>query len=87
MVSEALGQRADVHPPTIHPHPWVGVSLQIINLQTELNYLDSVNNFQIFSDLTWPHPLTHPPTKLYTHPWVGESPQISNLQTELKYLN
>ena len=38
--------------PLIHPHPWVGVSLQIINLQTELNYLDSVNNFQIFSDLT-----------------------------------
>ena len=64
-----------------HTHPWVGVSLQIINLQTELNYLDSVNNFQIFSDLTWPHPSTHPPTKLYTHPWVGESPQISNLQT------
>ena len=23
-----------------HTHPWVGVSLQIINLQTELNYLD-----------------------------------------------
>ena len=63
--------------PTTHTHPWVGVSLQIINLQTELNYLDSVNNFQIFSDLTWPHPSTHPPThpptKLYTHPWVGES--------------
>ena len=40
----------------------MGVSLQIINLQTELNYLDSVNNFQIFSDLTWPHPSTQPPT-------------------------
>ena len=28
--------------PLTHPttHPWVGVSLQIINLQTELNYLD-----------------------------------------------
>ena len=25
-------------PPT--HHPWVGLSLQIINLQTELNYLD-----------------------------------------------
>ena len=23
-----------------HTHPWVGVCLQIINLQTELNYLD-----------------------------------------------
>ena len=23
-----------------HTHPWVGVSLQIINLQTELNYVD-----------------------------------------------
>ena len=76
------------HPPT---HPWVGVSLQIINLQTGLNYLDSVNIFQIFSDLTWPHqsthPTTHPPTKLHTHPWVGNSSQISNLQTELKYLD
>ena len=43
-----------------------GVSLQILNLQTELNYLDSVNIFKIFSVLTWPHPSTHPPTKLYT---------------------
>ena len=41
-----------------HP-PWMGVSLQIINLQTELNYLDSVNIFYIFSVLTWPHPSTH----------------------------
>ena len=67
------------HWPTQPPtHPpmggWVsGVSLQIINLQTELNYLDSVNNFQIFSDLTWPHPLTHPPTHppnyTPTHGW------------------
>ena len=31
-----------IQPPT---HPWVGVSLQIINLQTELNYLGSVNIF------------------------------------------
>ena len=31
--------------PTTHTHPWVGVSLKIINLQTELNYLDSVNIF------------------------------------------
>ena len=29
-----------------------GVSLQIINLQTELNYLDSVNILKIFSVLT-----------------------------------
>ena len=57
--------------PLTHPstHPWVGVSLQIINLQTELNYLDSVNNFQIFSDLTWPHPSTHPPNYTPTHGW------------------
>ena len=80
------------HPSTHpHTHPWVGVSLQIINLQTGLNYLDSVIIFKIFSDLTWPHPSTHPnthpPTKPHTHPWVGNSSQISNLQTELKYLD
>ena len=67
------GQNPPIHPPT---HPWVGVSLQIINLQTELNYLDSVNFFKIFSVLTWSHPsthpTTHPPTKPYTHPWVGK---------------
>ena len=38
-----------IHP---HTHPWVGVSLQIINLQSELNYLDFVNILKIFSDLT-----------------------------------
>ena len=48
-------------------HPWVGVSLHIINLQTELNYLDSVNNSKIFSVLTWPHPLTHPPSHPPNH--------------------
>ena len=47
----------DLTPPThptthLHTHPWVGVSLQIINVQTELNYLDSVNIFKIFSVLT-----------------------------------
>ena len=63
-----------------------GVSQQIINLQTELNYLNKVKIYSIVSDLTWPHPLTHwtqPPT----HPWVGVSLQIINIQTELKYLN
>ena len=38
-----------------------------------MNYLDSVNNFQIFSDLTWPHPSTHspthPPNYTPTHGW------------------
>ena len=34
------------HPPT-HP-PMGGVSLQIINFQTELNYLDSVNILKFF---------------------------------------
>ena len=30
-----------IDPPNhLHTHPWVEVSLQIINLQTELNYLD-----------------------------------------------
>ena len=59
-----------IHPHT-HTHPWVGVSLQIINLQTELNYLDSVNNFQIFSVLIWPHPSTPPPTHQTIHPPMG----------------
>ena len=56
-----------------HTHPWVGVwvkvSLQIVNVQTELNYLDSVNVFSIFSVLTWPHPSTHPPIYTPTHDW------------------
>ena len=56
------------HPTThLHTHPWVGVSLQIINLQTELNYLDSVKIFKIFSVLIWTHPSTHPPTYLPNH--------------------
>ena len=62
------------HPPNhphTHTHLWVGVSLQIINLQTELNYLDSVSNFQIFSDLTWPHPSTHLLTHQIIHPPMG----------------
>ena len=62
-----------------------GVSLQIINLQTESNYLDWVNIFKIFSDLTLPHPSTQPST--HTHPLVGNSPQISNLQTDSNYLD
>ena len=46
----------------------------MINLQTELNYLDSVNNFSIFSVLTWPthqptHPTTHAPNHTPTHGW------------------
>ena len=47
-----------------HTHPWVGVSQQIINLQTELIY-------SIFSHLTWPNPLTHWPTQPPTHPPMG----------------
>ena len=69
-------------------HPPMGrVSLQIINLQTELNYLEKVKIYSILSHLTWPHPLTHWPIKPPTHhPWVGVSLQIINLQTELNYL-
>ena len=57
--------------PTTHPHihPWVGVSLQIINLQTELNYPDSVNILKFFSVLTWPHQSTHQPTHTPTCGW------------------
>ena len=45
--SGSMGGVRSTHPSTHTPtpHPWVGVSLQIINLQTGLNYLDSVNNF------------------------------------------
>ena len=52
-------------PPT-HPNMGGG-DLQIINLQTELNYLDWVNIFKIFSDLTWPNPSTHQTI----HPPIG----------------
>ena len=48
-----------------------GVSLQIINLQMELNHLDYVKIYYIVSDLTWPHPLTHWPTQLPTHQPMG----------------
>ena len=60
--------------PPIDPpnHPWVGVSLQIINLQTELNYLNYVKIYYVFSDMTWPiHWPTDLPIHLHTHPWVG----------------
>ena len=62
------------HTPT-HPYtcPKVGVSPQTINLQVELNYLNEVKIYLIFSDLTSPNllsqiitqqsiqPPTHPP--------------------------
>ena len=72
--------------PSTHTHPWVGVSLQIINLQTELNYLDSVNNFQIFSDLTWPHPSTHPSTHPPTHQII-HPPMGGGVSTDFKSSN
>ena len=53
--------------PLIHPPIGGGVSRNH-NLQTELNYLDQVQIYWIFNDLTWLHPLTHPPTNLCTHP-------------------
>ena len=56
------------HPTT---HPWVRVSLEIINLQTELNYFNKVKIYSIVSHLTWPHPLTHWPTQPPTHPPMG----------------
>ena len=64
----------------------MGVSLQIINLQTELNYLDSVNIFKIFSVLTWSHPPinqpNHPPTHQAIHPPMG-----GEFFTDFKSLN
>ena len=42
--------------PPINPytHPQVGVSQQIMNLRIELNYLNLVKIYSIFSDLTSP---------------------------------
>ena len=59
------------HQPTQPPihHPWVGDSPQMVNLQTELKYLDSVKVYLIFGYLTWPHPSTHPTTHTPTHGW------------------
>ena len=80
------------HWPLTHSttHPWVGVSLQIINLQTELNYLDWVNIYYIFSDLTWPHPWTHPSTNPPTHktiyPPMGGVSTESSKRIELSWL-
>ena len=56
--------------PTTHPYtyPKVGVCPQIINLQTEFNYLDQMTIYSIFNDLTWTDPLTHPSTQPPTHP-------------------
>ena len=71
-----------IDPPN-HP-PMGGVSLQIINLQTELNYFDWVKIYSIVSHLTQPHPLTHPPMGGV---WVGVSLQIINLQRELNCLD
>ena len=60
-----------INPPI---HPWVGVSPQIINLQTELNYLNYIKIYSIFSnDLTPPiDPLNHSSIKPPTHPAMGE---------------
>ena len=71
MFSDLTWPHPLTYPTTQSPthHPWVGLSLQIINLQTELNYLDSVNIFKIFSDLTWPHTSTQNQT---IHPPMGE---------------
>ena len=56
-----------------------------------MNYLDWVNIFKNFSDLTRPPPINmpiHPPTHQTIHPPMGgNSPQISNLQTESKHLD
>ena len=63
-------------------HPWVGVSLQIINLHTDLNYLDKVKIYSIVSHLSWP---THWPTQPPTHPLMdGVSLQIINLQSRIE---
>ena len=62
------------------------ISPQIINLQRELNYLDEIKIYLIFSDFDMT-PIIDPPITLHTHPKVGVSPQIRNIQTELNYLD
>ena len=69
-----------------------GVYQQIINLQTELNYLNKFKIYSIFSYMTWPYPLTHilthPSTQPPIHPPMGGVyQQIINLQRELNYLD
>ena len=62
-----------IDPPT-HPYTCtkVGVSPQTINLQVELNYLNQVKIYLIFSDLTSPNLLTqtitHQSIQPPTHP-------------------
>ena len=67
-----LGQDLfDLIPPIDPPiHPWVGVSLQIIKLQTELNYLDWVNILKNFNALNLTPPI-NPPTHQIIHPPMG----------------
>ena len=69
-------------------HPWVGVSLQIINLQTELNYLAYVKIYSIVHHLTWPtlwptQPPTHPPIGVFTNHKSSNTIELSGLCQDL----
>ena len=71
---------------SIHP-PYVRVSLQIINLQREFNYLDYIKIYLIFSNMTWPHPLTHWTTHPPTHGWGVSTNHKSSNRIELSQLS
>ena len=50
-------------------HSPIGGVTPLIKNQWELNYLDKVAIYLIFSDLTWLKPLTHPSNPSPTHGW------------------
>ena len=78
--------------PTHTPSHGLGCHLQIINLQTELNYLDSVKNCAVKFLVIWPltPPInlpTHPPThQIYTlNSWAeGRLHRFQILQTSIE---
>ena len=70
-----------------YTHPWVG-GVSTNHKSSNRIELSQLDQDLIFSNMTWPHPLTHcPSNNPYLHPWVGVSVQIINLQTELNYLD
>ena len=55
---------------SIHPPIGVGVSTNHKS-SNRLNYLDYIKIYLIFSNMTWPHPLTHWTTQPPTYPPMG----------------
>ena len=71
---------------TINPpiHPYAHMSLQIINLQIDLNYLNEFKLYLIFSDLTRPHPLTHQSTQPSLHPPINSSVSTNHKSSNIE---